>query len=55
MAAVVTHVALDTTLALVTRAREGDRLALERLAVRYQATIHITAINEWLHSLRNRP
>jgi len=39
MAAVVTHVALDTTLALVTRAREGDRLALERLAVRYQAAL----------------
>jgi transposase len=27
----------------------------DKLAVRYQATIHITAINDWLHSLRNRP
>jgi transposase len=25
----------------------------DKLAVRYQATIHITAINDWLHSLRN--
>jgi len=27
----------------------------DKLAVRYEATIHITAIDEWLHSLRNRP
>jgi transposase len=27
----------------------------DKLAVRYEATLHITAINEWLHSLRNRP
>jgi len=39
MAVVVTQIALDSTLALVTRAREGDRLALERLAVRYQAAL----------------
>jgi transposase len=25
----------------------------DKLAVRYEATIHITAINDWLHSLRN--
>jgi transposase len=25
----------------------------DKLAVRYQATIHIAAINEWLHALRN--
>jgi hypothetical protein len=24
----------------------------DKLAVRYLATIHITAINEWLHALR---
>ena len=39
MAAVVTPVALDSTLALVTRAREGDRKALEHLAARYQAAL----------------
>ena len=39
MAAVVTPVALDSTLALVTRAREGDRKALELLAARYQAAL----------------
>jgi transposase len=27
----------------------------DKLAVRYEATIHVTAINEWLHPLRNRP
>lgn len=27
----------------------------DKLAVRYEATLHITAINEWLHPLRNRP
>ncbi|NUP34699.1 MAG: IS5 family transposase [Streptomycetaceae bacterium] len=27
----------------------------DKLAVRYLATIHITAINEWLHALRNTP
>jgi transposase len=27
----------------------------DKLAVRYEATIHITAINEWLHSLRDAP
>jgi transposase len=27
----------------------------DKLAVRYEATLHITAINEWLHSLRDRP
>jgi transposase len=27
----------------------------DKLAVRYQATLHITAINEWLHLLRNTP
>jgi transposase len=27
----------------------------DKLAVRYQATIHITAINDWLHSLRDTP
>jgi transposase len=27
----------------------------DKLAVRYEATIHITAINEWLHSLRDTP
>jgi transposase len=27
----------------------------DKLAVRYEATIHITAINEWLGSLRDRP
>lgn len=25
----------------------------DKLAVRYEATVHITTINEWLHSLRN--
>jgi transposase len=25
----------------------------DKLAVRYEATIHITAINEWLHALRD--
>jgi hypothetical protein len=25
----------------------------DKLAVRYQATIEITAINEWLHALRD--
>ncbi len=25
----------------------------DKLAVRYEATVHITAINDWLHSLRN--
>lgn len=39
MAAVVTPVAMDSTLALVARAREGDRRALERIAGRYQATL----------------
>jgi len=27
----------------------------DKLAVRYEATVHITTINEWLHSLRDRP
>jgi transposase len=27
----------------------------DKLAVRYEATTHIVAINEWLHSLRDRP
>ncbi len=27
----------------------------DKLAVRYEATIHITAINEWLHALRDTP
>jgi len=27
----------------------------DKLAVRYEATIHIIAINEWLHSLRDTP
>ena len=27
----------------------------DKLAARYEATIHITAINEWLNSLRDRP
>jgi transposase len=27
----------------------------DKLAVRYEATIHIAAINDWLTSLRNRP
>lgn len=27
----------------------------DKLAVRYEATLHITAINEWLHSLRDTP
>jgi transposase len=27
----------------------------DKLAVRYEATIHVTAINEWLHALRDRP
>lgn len=39
MAAVVTPVAMDSTLALVNRAREGDRRALERIAGRYQAAL----------------
>jgi RNA polymerase sigma-70 factor (ECF subfamily) len=39
MAAVVTPIALDSTLALVTRAREGDRSALDRIAERYQAAL----------------
>nr|WP_243709497.1 IS5 family transposase [Micromonospora sp. 15K316] len=26
----------------------------DKLAVRYEATIHVTAINEWLHALRDR-
>ncbi len=25
----------------------------DKLAVRYEATIHVTAINEWLHALRD--
>lgn len=33
------HVALDSTLALVTRAREGDRAALERIAERYRGAL----------------
>jgi len=39
MAAVVTPIALDSTLALVTRARGGDRSALDRIAERYQAAL----------------
>ena len=39
MAAVVTPVAMDSTLALVTRAREGDKRALERIAGRYQPAL----------------
>jgi len=39
MAAVVPPVALDSTLALVTRAREGDRAAFDRLAARYQPAL----------------
>src|SRR5512140_1453273 len=35
----VPQVALDSTLALVTRAREGDRAALEVIAERYQAAL----------------
>ncbi|MFG1834252.1 IS5 family transposase [Micromonospora chersina] len=27
----------------------------DKLAVRYEATIHVTAINEWLHALRDTP
>ena len=27
----------------------------DKLAVRYEATLHITAINEWLHALRDTP
>lgn len=27
----------------------------DKLAVRYEATLHVTAINEWLHALRNTP
>ncbi|GAA0530491.1 IS5 family transposase [Paractinoplanes ferrugineus] len=27
----------------------------DKLAVRYEATLHITAINEWLHALRDAP
>jgi transposase len=27
----------------------------DKLAVRYESTIHITAINDWLNSLRDRP
>ena len=34
-----TPVPLDSTLALLTRAREGDRAALEQLAGRYQAAL----------------
>ena len=37
--AVVTQIALDSTLALVSRAREGDRAAREGLAARYQAAL----------------
>jgi RNA polymerase sigma-70 factor (ECF subfamily) len=37
LAAVVTQIPLDSTLTLVTRAREGDRVALEIIADRYQA------------------
>src|SRR5262245_12687232 len=39
MATVVTQVPLDSTLALVTRARGGDRVALEIIAGRYQAAL----------------
>jgi RNA polymerase sigma-70 factor (ECF subfamily) len=39
MAAVVTPIALDSTLALVTRAREGDRVALERIVERHQVAL----------------
>jgi transposase len=27
----------------------------DKLAVRYEATLHVTAINEWLHALRDAP
>lgn len=33
----------------------GVATRYDNFAVRYEATIHITAINEWLHSLRGRP
>ncbi len=39
MAAVVTQVPLDSTLALVARARGGDRVALEIIAGRYRAAL----------------
>jgi len=39
MGAVVTQVPLDSTLALVSRARRGDRAAHEQLADRYQAAL----------------
>ena len=41
----------------ISRLKRNRALATryDKLAVRYEATIHITAINEWLHSLRNRP
>jgi RNA polymerase sigma-70 factor (ECF subfamily) len=39
MTATVTQLALDSTLALVTRAREGDRVALESIAERYQSAL----------------
>jgi RNA polymerase sigma-70 factor, ECF subfamily len=39
MAAVITPVALDSTLALVARARGGDRRAVEHIAARYQAAL----------------
>jgi RNA polymerase sigma-70 factor (ECF subfamily) len=39
MGPVVTQVPLDSTLALLTRAREGDRVALELVAGRYQTAL----------------
>ncbi|SIR94842.1 Transposase DDE domain-containing protein [Micromonospora avicenniae] len=31
----------------------GLATTYEKLAVRYEATIHVTVINEWLHALRD--
>lgn len=39
MTTIVPLLALDSTLALVTRAREGDRAALELIAQRYQSAL----------------
>nr|WP_211278035.1 hypothetical protein [Couchioplanes caeruleus] len=46
----------------VTSSRIGSGHSMELVvmacsspAVRYEATLHITAINEWLHALRDAP
>ena len=52
----------DACLAVPCDVREPEQVAgfldavatrYDKLAVRYEATVHIIAINEWLHSLRD--